>query len=155
MRLKHLFLFKKFKMASWCVSLNLSMWKRSKTHLVAERKSSALTSAMLDRRMTELTDHRGLCSVRAGLAVIAQKIQLVDQWCSGAVRQGSQAHETAGNRTYHALWIPKSLAPFLPDFQVAIFRKFAITSSKKFFYSVKQPFTEFEIAVDTITCIHD
>ena len=54
-RLKHLFLLRNSR---WhpvqCVSLNLLMWKRSKTHFVAERNALALTSAMLDRKWQKL-----------------------------------------------------------------------------------------------------
>ena len=51
----------------------------TKTHFVAERNSSALTSAMLERRVTELTNHREAGSIRAVLVVIGQKIQKADQ----------------------------------------------------------------------------
>ena len=34
---------------------------------------------MLDRRMTELTNHTEACSIRVGLAVIGQKAQWIDQ----------------------------------------------------------------------------
>ena len=74
------FPFSKFKLASFCVSLNLSKWNRSNTHFEAERNSSALTSAMLDTWITEWTNHREACSIRAGLAVTVQKVQWADQW---------------------------------------------------------------------------
>lgn len=95
---KHLFLLTNSKWHPAVIFLNLSMWKRSKTHFVAERNSSVLWSAMLDRRVTELTNHKEACSIWAGLAVIGQKIQWVDQWSSRGVGQGARAHKTAGNR---------------------------------------------------------
>ena len=62
-----------------------------------EQNSSA---AMLDRQVTELTNHREACSIWAGLPVIGQEIQWVDQWSSRGVGQGTRAHKTAGNRAY-------------------------------------------------------
>ena len=75
------------------------MWKHSKTHLALwkrETPASALTSAMLDTQVAELTNHREACSIRTGLAVIGQKIQ----W------EGTRTYKTAGNRAYHKtkLW---------------------------------------------------
>ena len=72
----------------------LSMWNCSKTHFVAERNSPALTSVMLDRRVTELNNHREAYLIRASLAAIGQKIQWVEWpviqlWC-GARNAGSQ-----------------------------------------------------------------
>ena len=49
--------------------------KRSQTHFTANENSSALFSAMLDKRMTELTNHSQACSILAGLAVIGPKMQ--------------------------------------------------------------------------------
>ena len=49
----------KLIMTSCCVSLNFSIWKRSNTHFT-EQNSSA---AMLDRQVTELTNHREACSI--------------------------------------------------------------------------------------------
>ena len=88
----------KLIMTSCCVSLNFSIWKRSNTHFT-EQNSSA---AMLDRQVTELTNHREACSIWTGLAVIGQEIQWVDQWSSRGVGQGTRAHKTAGNRAYCA-----------------------------------------------------
>ena len=68
----------KLTMASCCVSLNFSIWKRSNTHFT-EENSSALISAMLDRQVTEMTNHREACSIRAGSSVIGQEIHWVDQ----------------------------------------------------------------------------
>jgi len=44
-------------------------------HFVAARNSSALTSTLLERQVTELTNYRETCSIRAGSAVIGQNIQ--------------------------------------------------------------------------------
>ena len=55
---------------------------------------------MLDRQVTELTNHREACSIWAGFFVIGQEIQWVDQWSSRGVGQGTRAHKTAGNRAY-------------------------------------------------------
>ena len=90
----------KSTMASCCVSLNFSIWERSNTHFPEEENSSALISAMLDRQVTELTNHREACSIWAGFSVIGQEIQWVDQWSSRGVGQGTRAHKTAGNRAY-------------------------------------------------------
>ena len=79
-------------MASCCVSLNFSIWERSNTHFSEKENSSALISAMLDRQVTELTNHKEACSIWAGFSVIGQKIQWVDQWSSRGVGQGTRAH---------------------------------------------------------------
>ena len=53
---------------------------------------------MLDRQVTELTNHSEACSTEAGLAVIGPKKQWVDQWSSRGVGQGTRARKTAGSR---------------------------------------------------------
>ena len=51
----------KLTMAFCRVSLNFLIWKRSNT-LFTEENSSALISAMLDRQVEELANHRKACS---------------------------------------------------------------------------------------------
>ena len=104
-KLKHLSLLTNSERHPAVIALNLLMWKRSEIHFVAER-NSALTSAMLDKRVTKLTNHKEACLIWAGLVVTGQKIQRVDQWCSRGVRQGTRAHKTAGNRAYQKRCCP-------------------------------------------------
>ena len=80
--------FKKLQNCILLCLLKLSMWKRSK-HTVVERNSSVLTFALLDRRMTELTDHRGkpVRFEQAWLSWMARPV--IQPWC-GARNAGSR-----------------------------------------------------------------
>ena len=66
------------------LSLNLSMWKRFKTHFMRKKLISTASDC--------LTNHREAYLIQVGLAVLGPKMQRVDQWSSPGVGQGTWAN---------------------------------------------------------------